>query len=200
MAPMSSSEPSSGILHRHRRVLFDTARAAVEHAVRTGRELDVDPSGYAPELRAPAATFVSLHRGGELLGCIGTLAPIRPLVVDVAGNAASAVLRDPRCPLLGPRDVPDIDIDLSLLGPAEPMDVTSESDLVAKLRPGVDGVILEDRGRRGTFLPVVWESIPDPAEFVLQLKRKAGLPMFGWSPTIRVFRYTTESVSDRDAP
>jgi AmmeMemoRadiSam system protein A len=193
---MSSPEESNDLVHRFGRTLLEAARAGVEHAVRTGGVLDFDLEGSATELRAPAATFVSLHRGDDLLGCIGSLSPKRPLIVDVVENAAAAVLRDPRCPVLRPGDVPDIRIDISLLTPSEPLEVASEADLIAKLRPGIDGVTLEDHGRRGTFLPVVWESVPDPEDFVYELKRKAGLPTNGWSPSIRVSRYRTVTIRD----
>jgi len=194
---MSSPEAAStDVARRFGRTLLAAARAGVEHAVRTGGVLVVDPSDAAPELQTPAATFVSLHRGDELLGCIGSLAAARPLIVDVVENAASAVLRDPRCPVLRPIDVPDVRIDISLLTPSEPMQVASEADLISQLRPGIDGVTLEDRGRRGTFLPVVWQSVPDPEDFVYELKRKAGLPEHGWSPTMRVSRYRTITIAD----
>lgn len=184
------------VADRHGPELLGTARRSVEHAVRTGTVLEVDATNVAPELGMVAATFVSLHRGDELLGCVGTLAPSRPLISDVVENAAAAVLRDSRCPVLRPGDVDDIRIDISLLTPSERMVVASEADLLAQLRPGIDGVTLEDRGRRGTFLPVVWESVPDPEDFLYELKRKAGLPVDEWSPSIRVSRYRTVTIRE----
>ena len=196
MVPMSSPDDSNDVARRFGPALLGAARAGLEHVVRSGGVLSVDISEAAPELRTPAATFVSLHRGDELLGCIGSLVPARPLVIDVVENTAAVVLRDPRCPALRPGDVPSVRIDISLLTPSEPMAVSSEEDLISQLEPGIDGVTLEDRGRRGTFLPVVWESIPDPADFVHELKRKAGLPERGWSPSIRVSRYRTVTIAE----
>lgn len=197
---MSRVDEWTELAGRRGQELIAAARRSVTHAVRTGRPLRSDTSGVARELLTPAATFVSLHRGDELLGCVGTLAPVRPLIDDLIDNAAAAVLRDPRCPPLLPSDVEHIRIDISLLTPSEPMAVESEADLIAQLRPGVDGVTLEERGRRGTFLPVVWKSLPDPATFVRELKRKAGLPVNEWSPAIRVSRYRTVTIAEESGP
>ena len=111
----------------------------------------------------------------------------------MAHNAFSAAFQDPRFPPLDDSETADLTLDISVLGTPEAMTFSSEQDLLRQLRPGVDGLIMEERGQRGTFLPSVWESLPQPVDFLRQLKRKAGLPESYWSDTLRVWRYTTET-------
>jgi AmmeMemoRadiSam system protein A len=191
---MSSHEAQRTLSDEHGRMLLDVAAAAIEHGLRTGRVLEVDSSRYPEPLRAHRATFVTVDRDGRLLGCIGTIHAQTSAVEDVAKNAHGAVLFDPRCPKLEPDDVADLRIHISLLTEPAPMAFASEEDLVRQLRPGVDGLLLEDGFYRGTFLPVVWESLPDPRDFLRHLKQKAGLPPTYWSDTVRVSRYTTEVI------
>jgi AmmeMemoRadiSam system protein A len=117
------------------------------------------------------------------------------VVTDVAENAFAAAFRDPRFPPLTQAELQGLEIHLSILTPAQPLEFSSEDELIAQLRPGVDGLILEDEGQRGTFLPSVWESLSEPASFLRNLKIKAGLSADHWSPSLQVERYTTESFS-----
>lgn len=176
-----------------RRQLTNIAWQSLRHGLAHGRPLPVDVAAYDETLSAPGASFVTLHRLGRLRGCIGSLEAQRPLVTDVAHNAFSAAFRDPRFPPLDETETADLTLDISVLGTPETMTFSSEQDLLQQLRPGVDGLILEEHGQRGTFLPSVWESLPQPADFLRQLKRKAGLPENYWSDTLRVWRYTTET-------
>lgn len=185
---MSSPEP------RGARELIEVARASIETGLRTGRPLAPDPLAYPEPLRAVRASFVTLHREGGLRGCIGGLVALRPLVADVAEHAFAAAFRDPRFPPLSAHELGGLDVHVSILSPLEPLAFASEEDLVAQLRPGVDGLVLEAAGRRGTFLPAVWEAVPEPREFLRELKRKAGLAPDFWSGAVRVQRYTVESV------
>lgn len=143
-----------------------------------------------------AATFVTLYREGELHGCIGTLRAHRPLVEDVRHNAVAAAFLDPRAMPLELQDVPALDIEISHLSDLEPIDFASEQDLLGQLRPGIDGVLLRCGAARGTFLPQVWEKIPGPADFLAELKRKAGLPSSYWSSQMCAERYTVRRYSD----
>ncbi len=140
------------------------------------------------------ATFVTLTIDAQLRGCIGTLEARRALVEDVASNAYSAAFEDPRFAPLERAEFERLDIHLSLLSAPEPIQFGSEKDLLAQIRPSLDGLVLEEGARRGTFLPSVWEQLPDPVEFLRHLKRKAGLPADYWSATLRVSRYTSESI------
>jgi len=172
--------------------LLDLAEAAIRHALLHGRALHIDPAAYDEALRMPAACFVTLKRNGELRGCIGSLEAHRSMVVDVAHNADAAAFSDPRFPPLREEELRGLELDISLLTPAEEMHFGSEQELIAQLRPGVDGLILEEGYRRGTFLPSVWEQLPQPTQFLQHLKLKAGLPPNHWSGNIRISRYTTQ--------
>lgn len=176
-------------------VLLGLARGSLESGVRTGRPLDVDPMAYALPLREPHATFVTLFRQGALRGCIGSLEPREPLVVSVAENAFRAGFRDPRFPRLSAPELADLEAEISILGPLAPLAFASESELLALLRPGLDGLLLRDGPHQGTFLPAVWEALPEPIDFLRELKRKAGLRPEHWSPTLSVSRYTVEKIA-----
>ena len=142
-----------------------------------------------PELHKPGATFVTLTQRGDLRGCIGSLEAWRPLAQDIRENALSAAFRDPRFEPLTAEELPITRVEVSLLTPAEPMSFTSEVDALAQLRPEIDGVIFTAGHRRSTFLPQVWEQLPDPASFMAHLKQKAGLPADYWGPDVRLERY-----------
>lgn len=182
--------PLSGALRER---LLEIAGESIKYGLTHGRPLTVDVTRYPAELQAQRASFVTLHVAGALRGCIGSLEAARPLIQDVAHNAYSAAFEDPRFPPVTVAEADRLDIHISVLTPAEPLSFASEHDLVAQLRPGVDGLILIEGARRGTFLPSVWDSLPEPRSFLRQLKVKAGLPEDYWSQTLQVHRYTTES-------
>ncbi|HQT30762.1 MAG TPA: AmmeMemoRadiSam system protein B [Thiobacillus sp.] len=167
-------------------VLLKLARAGIAGA------LGQSPAFAAQHawLQAPGASFVTLTRCGELRGCIGTLEAHRPLGEDVRENAVAAAFRDPRFAPLSLAEFDTIRVEVSLLSAAEPMAVASEQDALASLRPHVDGVVFEYGHYRSTFLPQVWEQLPDPVEFLAQLKRKAGLSINFWDAGVRLSRYT----------
>jgi hypothetical protein len=150
----------------------------------------IPPPAHAGWLNDPGASFVTLTRQGELRGCIGTLEAHRPLGEDVRENAVAAAFRDPRFMPLSRDEFEDIRVEVSLLSPTEPLLVANEADALARLRPNVDGVVLEYGHYRSTFLPQVWEQLPNPAEFLAHLKRKAGLSMDFWAEQVRLSRYT----------
>jgi len=141
-------------------------------------------------LRAPAATFVTLTQQGALRGCIGSLEAHRALLDDVTVNAIAAATRDHRFPQLQASELRITRIEVSLLSQSTPMPFTSEQDALAQMRPGIDGVVLQYGHRRGTFLPQVWESLPEPDDFLAALKQKAGIPADFWNTDIQLSRYT----------
>ena len=163
MALMSSTDTKQQISNQHRRILLVTARDSIAHGLRTGKPLTVDVAAYDPELQVERATFVTLNKFGELRGCIGHLEAIQPLIADVAENAFNAAFRDPRFQPVSASEFDDLEIHISVLSLPEPMVFTSEADLLRQIRPGIDGLILEEGIYRGTFLPSVWEQLPDPA-------------------------------------
>lgn len=176
--------------------------------LRLAREAIVEalggPRSRVPEgeswLVRPGACFVTLHRAGELHGCIGSLVAYRPLLEDVRANAVAAALEDPRATPLSLAGVDELVIEVSLLSALEPLPVHDELDAIEKLRPFVDGVVLRWGSRRGTLLPQVWESLPEPKDFLAMVKRKAGLdPMF-WADDVRLERYTVEKFSEDARP
>lgn len=163
-----------------KRYLLKLARQSLEAGVR-GRPLPpLDPAALTPRLRAAGASFVTLTKGGALRGCIGALEPYQSLAEDVREHAVAAALEDYRFPNVRPEEVGEIHIEVSRLTRPVPLEYRDPDDLLAKLRPGVDGVILRDGWRRATFLPQVWEKIPDKAEFLDNLCYKMGVPPDTW--------------------
>lgn len=169
------------------RILVALARAAI--ARRLGETAPL-PAADAAWLRAPGATFVTLMHSCKLRGCIGTLEARRPLAEDVTANAVAAAFNDPRFTPLTRAELAGTEVEISLLSAAEPLPVNDETAVLAQLRPGIDGVIFEYGRHRSTFLPQVWEQLADPAEFMAQLKYKAGLPPDFWSHDVKLARYT----------
>lgn len=194
---MSSTEqisaPASGLCEEEHILLRQVALEAIKYGLEHGSHMPVAISRYPRLLQQAGASFVTLKKQGELRGCIGTLEAYQPLVKDVAHNAYAAAFSDPRFLPLSGDELDGLEIHISVLTPAVPMTFDSEADLLSQIRPGIDGLILEEDHLRGTFLPSVWESLPDAKSFLQHLKQKAGLPAHYWSPHIRISRYTTES-------
>jgi AmmeMemoRadiSam system protein A len=193
----ASAEPNGvGLDSNSRARLLAIARGSIAHGLAPGGPLPVDPEGQPPALRAPRASFVTLHRDGNLRGCIGHLEPVAPLARDVADNAHAAAFRDPRFSPLRAEELAQVHIEISVLTPPEPIDCDGEQALLAALVPGRDGVILAEGGCRGTFLPAVWEQLPRPELFLRSLKQKAGLAPDHWSDQLQAWRYRTESFGE----
>ncbi len=184
---MSSIELSA----QEKELCHQVARQSIQHGLETGRALKVDIDDFPPALQRPAATFVTLHKNGQLRGCIGALQVYQPLIQDVAEHAYAAAFSDPRFPALSQAEFPSLDIEISVLGEPEPISFQDEEDLLEQIRPGIDGLILEYGYNRGTFLPTVWEELPDKRDFLNHLKMKAGLPQQWWDNAAKVSRYET---------
>jgi AmmeMemoRadiSam system protein A len=178
--------------------LVDIATAVIGEALRTGRRHDepLSLTGLPPSLTEPGASFVTLELGETLLGCIGTLVPERPLALDVAVHAVAAAFDDPRTPPLSRQQYRDMSVKVSVISPLEALPMAGRAELLAALRPGVDGLVVECGRRRATFLPAVWPKVLSPAHFVDALWQKAGLPYGAWPEGLVLSRYTTEEVVD----
>jgi AmmeMemoRadiSam system protein A len=164
--------------------LLARARAAIAHGLGLGPAPQDDPA-----LSDRGATFVTLTLDGQLRGCIGSLKPYRALAEDVAANARAAAFDDPRFAPLSVAQWPRLRVEVSLLGSAQFIEARDEATVLAHLRPGEDGVIFFDGCRKSTFLPQVWEQIPEPRAFLAALKQKAGLPPDYWSNSVMVATY-----------
>lgn len=171
------------------KVAADSIRYGLEH----GTKLPVNAVDYSEELQQNYATFVTLHKKGALRGCIGTLEAYQPLINDIAEHAYAAAFSDPRFPGLEQSEFEQLDIEISVLSQPEEIEFTDESDLINKIRPGIDGLILESGFNRGTFLPSVWEQLPDKNDFLNHLKMKAGLAANWWDDNAKISRYETLS-------
>ena len=187
-------------IEAHGPTLIDIVRGAIAFGLNAGKppsiRADVDPP---PLLAAHGAAFVTLRREGALRGCIGSPVAWRPLIADVAQHAFNAAFKDPRFPALHVLELARLDLSVSVLTPPEPMRFAGEADLLAQLRPGVDGLIIEDAGRRSLYLPSVWEEIADRRYFLTSLKVKAGLPAGHFSSTFTAQRFRSIEVKGRMA-
>ncbi|MDM8558322.1 AmmeMemoRadiSam system protein A [Candidatus Parabeggiatoa sp. HSG14] len=176
------------------KTLLQVAKKSIQLGLETDKPLVVEVTDYEEELQKVKATFVTLEINQNLRGCMGTITAFRPLISDVSYQAYNAAFYDPRFSRVGINEFPILDIHISILTEPKSMSFDSEDDLIQQLRPGVDGLIISDRGHRATFLPSVWESLTDPQDFLHHLKKKAGLPSKYWSDTFEAQNYTTESI------
>ncbi|MBL4621920.1 MAG: AmmeMemoRadiSam system protein A [Immundisolibacteraceae bacterium] len=178
-----------------RQILLKLAAESVDVGVNQGHHLSIEITDYPQALQVQLACFVTLHLNGKLRGCIGSLAPQKPLAEAVIDAAYNAALADSRFAAVEQQDASKLKIDISVLSLPETLTVTSESELLTKIRPGIDGLTLSEGLHQATFLPSVWQQLPQPAEFVKQLKLKAGFASDYWSNQIQVSRYTTDYFS-----
>lgn len=174
------------------RTLKSMAREAIYYGLLHKRTLPVHASVFSSALQARRSSFVTLRIRGELRGCVGSLEAAKALIEDVALNAHNAAFEDPRFPPLTTDEFNRLSISISVLTPHQEMSVESEEDLLAQIRPGVDGIIIADDSHRATLLPSVWDSVNSSREFLSILKRKAGLPPDYWSPKLSFRKYQTE--------
>jgi len=192
MAPSSCIE----LAREEKERLLGIARSSIAHGLEHRKPGEPDPAAIAGALAERLGNFVTLLRDEALRGCVGSIEPDHPLANGVAIAAFNAAFRDHRFAPLAADELDFVSIEISVLTQPEPIDVSSNDELLATLQPGKDGLLLEDVGYRSTFLPKVWEKIPDPAEFVRQLKLKAGLPRNYWSGSLRASRYRTVSFAE----
>lgn len=187
--PLPMTDPA------HRNDLLRLARTSIEAGLNTGRRA-LAPAVESFALNEPRATFVTLREHADLRGCCGSIEPCFALAEDVWRNAWAAAFADPRFPALTAHEYQHINVHIAVLSPLERVAVASEADLLAELRPGKDGLMLEFGSARATFLPAVWENLPNPVDFLRQLKLKAGFPAAFWSSQIQVWRYEAEDFGE----
>lgn len=182
-----------GLTQAEKSLLLELAREALVCAVRGESFPPLDYEALSPALRENGASFVTLTKHGDLRGCIGTLEARQPLVEDVREHAAEAGLDDYRFPPVTQNELPDIHIEISRLTKPQTLEYSDSNDLLRKLRPGIDGVVLRDKFRRATFLPQVWEHLPEPEDFLDQLCLKMGAERHTWrSNRLSVETYQVE--------
>jgi AmmeMemoRadiSam system protein A len=182
------------VVRDHGDVLLAVAEEAIRRAFRGDWGWLPDPAEHPDALAEPGACFVTLERGPELLGCIGTLEATTPLVREVARKARAAAFDDPRFPPLNPLEFAEMTISVSVLSPLEELPVRSHGELVEAVRPGTDGLLVAAGGHRATFLPAVWRKLPTVGEFLGGLWVKAGLRPGTWPAGTLVFRYESGEV------
>jgi AmmeMemoRadiSam system protein A len=174
-----------------REQLLRLARLALEEGLRRGQLSHLDLAALPPQLRQDGVAFVTLTVGGQLRGCIGGLEAVQPLAEDVRQHALAAGTCDYRFPPVQPEELPEILIEISRLTSPQSLEYECPEDLLAALHPGVDGVVLVDGYRRATFLPQVWEKIPEPDRFLSLLCQKLGASPNLWQQkklTVLIYR------------
>jgi uncharacterized protein len=182
-----------------KQTLLRIAREALDYGVRGKKLPALEPASLTPHLREHGASFVTLTIGGELRGCIGALEAYQPLVDDVREHAVAAALGDPRFHPVVETELGKIKLEVSCLTAPHPLEYSSSADLLTKLHPHVDGVILKSDFRRATFLPQVWEKIPDPEDFLDHLCAKMGAKSNLWRNTkLQVYVYQVEEFHEMD--
>ena len=177
-----------------KKVLLETASASLRHGVEHGSAAPIEVDGYDKTLQRLQASFVTLRKDESLRGCMGSSRAQRPLIEDVSLNAYAAGFLDPRFGPVEAGELDQLDIHISVLSDVEELVFDSEEDLLSQVRPGVDGLLLQEADRRSTLLPAVWQMIEEPTTFLRELKLKAGLEPDYWSDDVRMFRYTAESI------
>ncbi len=194
MAPM----PSLKIMlnTEQQNLALKLARESVSNGLKTGKPFSPDLAQYPQQLQIVKASFVTLKIHHNLRGCIGSLVATRPLALDISENAYAAAFRDPRFPALNEKELSQVTFHVSVLSELEPVSVKDEAELLSLLKPGVDGLVLSDHGHRATFLPSVWESLPQAKDFLYELKKKAGFDQEYWSESIKFERYFVQEFGD----
>jgi AmmeMemoRadiSam system protein A len=180
-----------------REYLLHLAREAIDCVAQGNDPPAIDMDAVPQDLQQAGASFVTLNKKGSLRGCVGSLEARRPLVLDVQQNGIGAAFRDPRFPPVQPEEVEDLTVEISVLSSPQRVDCDGPDDLFDVLHPGVDGVVIERGWHRATFLPQVWEKLPDKDEFLQRLCLKAGLPADAYrSGDLDVYTYQVEKFKE----
>lgn len=178
---------------QQRQQLLQIARNSIEQGGELHAPISVNAEEYDEQLNQLGCCFVTLEQQGRLRGCVGALMPYQSLLLDVAEHAFAAAYQDGRFPPLSPAELTDVEIEISVLTPAQELRFNSEQELLQQINTGIDGLIIEDGDHRATFLPSVWSKLPQPELFLEQLKLKAGLSPDHWSDNFKAWHYRSES-------
>lgn len=187
----------TSLLDEDKAALLKLARSVIESKLNKGLKIK-RPESIAPALNEKKGCFVTLHKKGALRGCIGTIEPSTSLIIAVEDNALNAAFKDPRFPSLKINELPDVDVEISVLTTPKVLEYNDPEELKDKLKPGVSGVILSKDWRSATFLPQVWEQLPDCEVFLEHLCQKAGLTNTCWKDKDIVIKvYEVEYFSEK---
>jgi AmmeMemoRadiSam system protein A len=177
--------------------LLNLARRTIRRELFPEEKLQGDEGPVSKPLKERRGTFVTLTKGGALRGCIGHIIAGESIAEGVRENALNAAFRDPRFRPLEKGEFKDIRIEVSILTEPKPLSYSGAKDLLSKLRPGTDGVIIKKGFRQATFLPQVWEQLPSKEEFLTHLCIKAGLPADEWRRgELQVFTYQVQAFEE----
>jgi AmmeMemoRadiSam system protein A len=198
MALMHCDEFNHGERERLLRIARESIEYGCEHSKALERGELIELALTDEKLAGMRNSFVTLTKAGELRGCLGSLEARFPLAIDVAANAFKSGFRDPRFPALSVGELDQVIIQIAVLSPQTEIEANTEADLRSALKPHVDGLTIDDGCHHATFLPKVWESLPEPDEFLARLKIKAGMQPDYWSPDIKAYRYHAENFAESD--
>jgi len=187
------------LTHEEKVQLLAIARRSIQHGLATNRPLQIERSRLVGILAKELGNFVTLTQDEMLRGCVGTIKTAQCLAQSVAINAFNAAFHDSRFSTLSATEIDKTRIEISVLSQPEPIDASTCEELQANLHPCEDGLLMVDDGHQTTFLPKVWEQLPDPQRFVEQLMVKAGRPGDYWSDSLRFHRYQTISFTEQPA-
>ena len=177
------------LTRQQQKELLRLARKTIARGCRGNLPPEIDRQNQPAAFLQPAACFVTLHKHGNLRGCIGSTEAHRWLVDDVIHNAFASAFRDHRFPPVQELELNDLHIEISILTPNQLIPVNTEAELLENLQPGIDGLLIESSRYRATFLPQVWEQLPEPEQFLTHLKQKAGMPADIWPEDLICYKY-----------
>ncbi|PJE80942.1 hypothetical protein CI610_00100 [invertebrate metagenome] len=184
------------LMPNQQKQLLLQARNSIAYGLRHSHPPDINPNDWQDTFQQHQATFVTLEKQQQLRGCIGSLLPRQALIADITHNAFASAFHDPRFPAVSTDELPELIIKISVLGAITPIAAKSEHHLIQQLLPRTDGVIIKNATYHGTFLPQVWDQLPDPTQFLLHLKRKAGIQDNQWPDDMQCFRYHCQTFCD----
>lgn len=196
--PEEKKKEMEDFLRANQEDLLRVAAQSIVSGFERGRSLRIRESRYPDDLRQNGATFVSIYHNGMLRGSVGSTEPSRSILEDIAENAYAAAFQDFRFAPLSEEEIKEAEISISFLTPKTPLKFSSETELMQMLQPHTDGLVLRERANKGLFLPSVWDTFSTPSEFLVQLKRKAGLPADYWSSTVKIYRFEVIDINSGD--